>query len=197
MTKISRHWRRLAMAAAIVGATATALTWTLTATSSAATPTAAPAGAASLPQCSASDLGVWVAADQRGVAAGTAFAPLEFTNISHRTCTLRGFPGVSALSTNGQQLGSPASWDHFAKPVLVKLAPGGTGYALLEYSDVVTSNCPAASKRQAVMLRVYPPNQTTADHAFWSATACVAKGQSNFLRVRVIAPGIGVRGSID
>jgi len=48
----------------------------------------------------------------------------------------------------------------------------------------------------AVTLQVYPPDQRAADHAFWSATACVAKGQTNFLRVRVIAPGIGVRGSI-
>jgi hypothetical protein len=197
MTIVSRGVRRMAMAVAVIGAVATALTWTATAASSAAAPTAATLSvAASVPKCSASDLGVWVAADQGQGAAGTIATPLEFTNVSHHTCTLYGFPGVSALSTTGQQLGSPANRDHSVKPRLVKLAPGGTGYALLEFSDVITGNCPPSSKRLAVMLQVYPPDQRAADHAFWSATACIAKGQTNFLRVRVIAPGIGVRGSI-
>lgn len=175
------------MTVTAAAAVATALTWTLTATSSAA--------AASSPKCSAADLGVWVAADQTGAAAGTLYMPIEFTNLSHQTCTLYGFPGVSALSVSGQQLGSPATWDTAVKPSLVRLAPGGTGYALLEYSDVITGNCPAASKRLAFELRVYPPDQSGADHAYWPFTACVAKGQTHFIRVRVIAPGIGVRGS--
>jgi hypothetical protein len=121
--------------------------------------------------------------------------PLEFTNLSHHTCTLYGFPGVSALSANGQQLGSPAYWDRTVKPGVVRLAPGGTGYALLAYGNAVTGNCPPASKRLAVELRVYPPDQRAADNAYWPFTACVAKGYTQFLRVRVIAPGIGVRGS--
>lgn len=197
MTIVSRGVRRMAMAVAVIGAVATALTWTATMASRAAAPTAAALGVAtSVPKCSAPDLGVWVAADQSQGAAGTIATPLEFTNISHHTCTLYGFPGVSALSTTGQQLGSPAIRDPSVQTRLVKLAPGGTGYALLEYSDVITGNCAPARKRLAVMLQVYAPDQRAADHAFWSATACVAKGQTNFLRVRVIAPGIGIRGSI-
>jgi hypothetical protein len=196
MTRMRAGLRRMAVAVTAIAAVATAVTWTLTAASSAAThSTATLSATASIPKCPASALGVWVAADQGGGAAGTVYTPLEFTNISHHTCTLYGFPGVSALSAAGQQLGSPAAWDHFAKPGLVRLVPGGTGYALLEYSDVITGNCPPASKRLAAELRVYPPDQRAADHAFWPLTTCVAKGQTSFLRVRVIAPGIGVRGS--
>src|SRR5579859_6407191 len=63
-----------------------------------------------IPRCTASDLGVWLAVDQGNGAAGTIYYPLEFTNLSHHTCYLFGYPGVSALDRNGHQLGSPANW---------------------------------------------------------------------------------------
>ena len=66
-------------------------------------------GAASIPRCTASDLGVWLAVGQGNGAAGTIYYPLEFTNLSHHTCYLYGYPGVSALGRNGNQLGSPAA----------------------------------------------------------------------------------------
>jgi len=196
-----RKWRwggrRIAIAVTAIAAVATALTWTLTAVPSAATPVAATLTAArSVPKCTAADLEVWVAADQTQGAAGTLYMPLEFTNLSHTTCTLYGFPGVSAISSTRQQLGSPASWAHSVKPSLVRLVPGGTAYALLEYSDVVTGNCrPSADKRTAIELQVYPPGAYGADHAYWPFTACVASGQTHFMSVRVVAPGIGVRAS--
>jgi hypothetical protein len=146
----------------------------------------------STPKCGAADLGVWVALDQASVASGTSFFQLEFTNLSHHACTLRGFPGVSAIGGGGQ-LGSPAVQDHAVAASTVRLAPGGTAYALLEYLDVVAGNCPSAAKRTAFELQVFPPGQSRANHAFWDLTACTARG-SVFLKVRVIAPGIGVRG---
>jgi hypothetical protein len=152
----------------------------------------AAAAAAATPKCGPSDLGVWVARDEMGVAAGTFYFPLEFTNLSHHTCTLYGFPGVSARASNGTLLGNAASRDSAVKARTVRLAPGATGYALLEYSDVVTSNCP--NKATAAYLLVYAPDQRVADTAFWSLTACTTRDQRNFLRIRVIAPGIGVIG---
>ena len=186
--------RRIAVVTTVTVAAVTVAAWTLAVP--AATSATLTLAAKSLPKCAASDLGVWVAADQSQGAAGTSYTPLEFTNLSHHTCTLYGFPGVSAISSAGQQLGSPAAWDHAIKPSLVRLTPGATAYAILAYSNVITGNCPVASKRTAAQLRVYPPDQRQADHAFWTATACIAKGQSSFLRVRVIAPGIGVIGSV-
>jgi hypothetical protein len=149
---------------------------------------------ASTPRCAAADLGVWVAADQTGVAAGTAYFQLEFTNLSHRACTLRGFPRVAAIGSGGRQLGSPAGQDHSVAARTVRLAPAATGYAILEYSDQLASQCPSAAKRTAVLLQVIPPAQSQADHAFWDLIACTAKGLSVLMHVRVIAPGIGVRG---
>lgn len=157
----------------------------------------APASAsasAAVPKCTAADLGVWLAVDQSNGAAGTIFTPLEFTNISRHTCTLRGFPGVSAISSSGRQLGNPAVWEGGGKTT-VQLAPGATAYALLGYVDAVTGNCPPGQQINAYQLRIYPPDQKQADHTYWSLPTCTVKGYSTFLRVRVIAPGIGVIGS--
>lgn len=193
MTTIGRPVRRVAVIVSTMALAAVSLTFG----AAAANPAPAPHHAAAvvrLPQCSASDLGVWVANDQLDAAAGTFFYPLEFTNISRRTCVLFGFPGVSALGPNGQELGAPAAWDRTVAARTVVLAPSATAYASLAYSDVVASNCPAADRVDAVTLRVFAPDQTVADHAFWSLPECTTKAAANYLRVRVIVAGIGVRG---
>jgi hypothetical protein len=142
------------------------------------------------PACTAGDLGVWVAADHVQGVAGTLYMPLEFTNRSQQTCTLFGFPGVSALSSAFRQLGSPAAWAG-GQPGTVTLAPGRTAHAILQYSNAITGNCPATSKRTAFELRVYPPGQTQADHALWAYATCTAPGSSVFMTVQFIAPGFG------
>ncbi len=197
MTRWTAGMRRIAVVTTAVAAAAIALTWALAATSSAASRPAARLGPAdNAPRCDASDLGVWVPTNQTNGAAGTLLMPIEFTNLSHHACTLLGFPGVSAIGPGGQQLGSPAAWETSVNPVLVTLAPGATAYAMLAYSDVVTGNCPSRYKHTAIELRVYPPGETTPDYAFWSLATCSARGQTTFMRVRVIAPGIGVLGDL-
>jgi hypothetical protein len=189
MIKLLRSRPRPAVAAGVAAAAAVALLCVAPAAFSAprsATP------AAATPKCGPAALGVWVARDQSDAAAGTLFFRLEFTNLSHHACTLFGFPGVSARSSNGALLGNPASRDTGVKARTVRLAPGATGYALLAYSDVVTGNCP--HKVTAAYLLVYAPDQRVANTAFWSLTACTTPGQKNFMRIRVIAPGIGVVG---
>jgi hypothetical protein len=148
----------------------------------------------STPSCRASNLGVWVAADQGDGTLGTIYFPLEFTNLSTHTCTLDGFPGVSAIDNTGQQLGDSADWDHSVPAQKVTLTPGATGYAMLAYHDAVAGSCPPADLRTPTELQIYPPNQTFADHAIWDSPVCTAPGLTNNLTVRVIAPGIGVRG---
>jgi Protein of unknown function (DUF4232) len=183
--------RRMAVAAGVATVAAAALV------SAAPVALSAPRSAtatATTPQCGRADLGVWVARDQTGVAAGTAYFQLEFTNLSHHACTLYGFPGVSARASDGSLLGNPARRDHSVKARTVRLVPGATGHALLEYSDVITGNCPSKHKVTAASLLVYAPDQFAADTAFWSLPACTAHGQKNFLRIRVIARGIGVLG---
>ncbi len=164
--------RRLAGVAAIAAAAALIPVAALAATVS------APAGAATArtPRCATAGLVVWMNTQGSG-AAGSVFYTLKFTNLSGHACTLRGYPGVSAVSLGGRRLGSPAAWGPPGAPV-VRLARGATAYAVLQYSDVVTSNsgpqpCDAVT---AAGLRVYPPDQTASKIVPFPLTACTRRG---------------------
>src|ERR1022692_3610074 len=97
--------RRLIGAAAIACAAALAPAPALAATSS---PAAQDATASA--SCATSRLVVWLNVPPGNDYAGGAYYYLEFTNLSGQACTLRGYPGVSAVGLNGRQLGSPAGW---------------------------------------------------------------------------------------
>ena len=90
---------------------------------------------APVPACHASQLGVWIALAQSNGAAGTIYYPLNFTNVGGHTCSLHGFPGVSAIAGNGHQLGSPAGWATGVAARTVVLAPGATAHTILQYRD--------------------------------------------------------------
>jgi hypothetical protein len=154
--------------------------------------TSSSAAAASVPRCTASDLGVWVAIDQGNGAAGTLAYPLEFTNLSHHTCYLYGYPGVSALDSNGNQLGRAADWGSLAGARIVNLAPGATAHTLLGYHDVaVTTEPGCAPVKQATDLLVYPPGQHSATDAAFVVPACSHRGPVYMSILEPIIPGVG------
>jgi Domain of unknown function (DUF4232) len=155
--------------------------------------TSAPGQARSIPRCTAEDLGVWVAVDQSNGAAGTIRYPLEFTNLSHHTCFLFGYPGVSALDHNGHQLGRPASWDSRTGARTVYLAPGATAHTLLAYDGVlvIPGQRGCGPVRSSVALRVYPPDQRSATHASFSVDACSHAGPVYLSVTEPIIPGVG------
>ena len=164
--------RRLAGAAAVTCAAALTPVAALAATAS----PAAGAETASTPRCATAGLVVWMNTQGNG-AAGSIFYTLMFTNLSGHPCTLHGYPGVSAVSLGGRQLGSPAAWGSPGAPV-VRLASGATAYAVLQYSDVVTSNsgprpCYPVT---AAGLRIYPPDQTASKIVPFPLTACTRSG---------------------
>ena len=177
--------RVVAVAAAAVAGLAIS-TAAYAATSSPGTPTVV------IPRCAAADLGVWVAIDQGNGAAGTIYYPLEFTNLSHHTCYLFGYPGVSALDRNGNQLGSPANRGSMAGARIVNLAPGATAHTLLGYHDVVVGAEPACGPvKLAVDLRVYPPGQRSATDAAFPFDVCSHRGPSYMTITEPIVPGVG------
>jgi len=110
---------------------------------------------ASTPRCATSGLVVWANADYGGGYAGGYYYTISFTNLSGHACTLQGYPGVSAVSLTGHQLGSPAGWGSM-KPRVVSLANGATATAQLNIGDAGAFCRPVT----AAGLRVYPPNQT-------------------------------------
>jgi hypothetical protein len=151
----------------------------------------ADSGHAAVAACTAADLGVWVAVDQGNGAAGSTYFPLQFTNLSRHYCSLRGFPGVSAISSNGKQLGSPAHWSHVTPVRTVVLAPGATAHTLLQYGDVeVETGAGCGRPTTAFELRVYPPGQRSATHAAFDLPVCSHAGPI-YLNVEPITAGVG------
>jgi hypothetical protein len=144
------------------------------------------------PRCAASQLMVWLGIPGDG-AAGSTYFQLELSNTSAKTCTLYGFPGVSAIGRNGHQLGSAADRD-YADPIhLVTLRRGATAHVLLQITDV--ANFPPAScdPANAVALRVYPPNDRRSVQVPFSVRACGKSGPV-YLHVRTTVGGTGIPG---
>ena len=153
---------------------------------------AAPAAPdALIPVCTASDLAVWVNYGASQGAAGTWYYPLEFTNHSDHTCRTWGWPGVSATSDTGHQLGDAASRLHYYTPTWVNIGAGGTAHALLGYgaAEVDTSGC---KPTRASLIKVYAPNQRSSDYGFFSLPVCTVGGGHVFLHVASIQPGTNI-----
>lgn len=118
----------------------------------------AQANGAAAARCKTSGLVVWL--DTRGgAAAGSVYYTLEFTNQSGHTCTLSGYPGVSAVDLGGRQLGSPAGRNPSAAHV-VSLPNGATASAQLRLAQARNFPPSICHVAAAAGLRVFPPNQT-------------------------------------
>lgn len=137
---------------------------------------AAPAAGAGAPPCATSGLVVWLNTQGGGAAAGSTYLDLEFTNLSGHPCSLRGYPGVSAVSLAGRQLGRAAARDRASRPRTVLLATGQS--ALTRLQIATAQNYPRASCRPvtAAGLRVFPPNQTAAKLVPLPFAACSRRG---------------------
>jgi hypothetical protein len=118
---------------------------------------AATARVSGTPKCTTSGLVMWLNAEDSGTA-GSFYYHLEFVNLSGRTCTLAGYPGVSAVNLSGRQIGSPAGREVTQRPRVVTLAPGGGTTALIRVVDVgaLPASCRPVT---AAGFRVYPPGQ--------------------------------------
>lgn len=186
MPSLACTTRRVLAAAAVTGAAA------LTLTAASATGAGA-ASRAPAPECATSALEVWIGQGGGESAAGSTYLPLEFSNTSHRTCDLYGFPGVSAVR-GSKQAGSAAARDHGFAPRTVVLAPGGTAHALLQVADAGVFGGATCQPVQADALRVYPPDQRTSTEVPFSFEACQKSGPV-FLHIRTIRAGVGIPGS--
>lgn len=151
--------------------------------------------AASVGACTPGQLAVWI--DPRGLGtAGGAYYHLRFTNISTRSCTLYGYPGVSAVNSAGRQLGHAASRspaEHPARVVLsgVTLARGGpVGLGSSATADVLIEGVQAypsarCGRATAVGLRVYAPGEKTAKFVAYPFLAC-ARPNAPYLSVQAV-----------
>ncbi|MGW0880630.1 DUF4232 domain-containing protein [Streptomyces sp. NPDC002671] len=101
--------------------------------------------------CGVHDL--YLSLGHKGVAAGSAYWEIRFTNTSTTSCVLRGYPGVSALDTAHHQIG-PAAKHSGRSYSTVTLTPAHSASAMIR-----TTNGPLGGPclRTGSYLRVYPP----------------------------------------
>jgi hypothetical protein len=125
---------------------------------------------------------IWINTQGNGTA-GTIFYTLNLTNLSGGTCTLHGFPGVSAVNLSGAQLGRSAGWDRSQTVRTITLTAGQTAHATLGIVD--TGALPNCRPTTAAGLRVFPPNQTASKVIPFPFSACRSGGPT-FLRIRPV-----------
>ncbi len=164
-----------------------AVAWATAPASAAVKSAAAAVRPADPARCATSALSVWVDANQSNGAAGTIEFALEFTNIGGKPCTLIGYPGVTARSATNKQLGDAAGWNPRFPARLVTIPAGGTAHADLFWSDgeVLTSGC---KPTQANLIKVYPPNSSTARVGFFDLPVCTLVNH-HYLSATVIRSG--------
>lgn len=116
---------------------------------------------ASLTACATSELKV--ALTNTGALGGQAGGYLRFTNDSHTTCSLTGWPVVAGVTATGKAATfRPArstmygAWQYSAPLPVLTLRPGDSGYAVVAADDLpagTQTSCPAPD----VGLRVAAP----------------------------------------
>ena len=146
---------------------------------------------AAVTACTPAQLQVRLDTRSAGVAAGSSYLPLDFTNVGASSCTLAGFPQVSvAASSTGRQLGSAATLDRSATAQLMVLSAGQSAHIWLRLVDV--TNIPAAQCRPvaAAGLRVSLPGQQQGTFIAHPMTTCARSVTgTDVLTVEPFQPG--------
>lgn len=177
--------RRASATAAAIAATVLIPTVALAAPGRAAAPAAAPG-------CTQAQLRTWIGLPGDGTA-GTVFYELEISNVSARTCTLLGYPGVSATGADGGQLGSPARRNSSHPARLITLGRGATAHADLGIVDVFNFPAAACHPVTATGLRVFAPGDFRSETVPLTFKACQRSG-AQFLNVTATVAGTGIPG---
>ena len=151
--------------------------------------------------CSTSGLKAWVGLGTTGSPPGTGHRPqlsggttytLEFTNVSSRTCSLYGYPEVTAYAS--APVGSAAVDDTSVRAQPVTLEPGATAHSVLQVTGTGRFQPDACARVTAPELRVMLPDQARPSFVPIDLTACSRRGPV-FMSVQPIQPRPGVPGA--
>jgi len=108
------------------------------------------------PTCTRSQLGV--RANGTNGAAGTIFGAWVFTNLTKRTCSLFGYPGMQLYGKAGRPFRTTVLRDLAPGPHVVTLAPGGSATFRSSYSDVSSGRSPC---RMSTVAQITAPGAFT------------------------------------
>jgi hypothetical protein len=139
-------------------------------------------------RCTAGDLQLSLGGGD--AAAGTAYRTLRFTNVSGRSCTLQGYPGVSYVAgDDGHQVGAPASRTPSGS-ALVRLGSGQSASTSVGLVNVRNYDAATCRPQPVRGLRVYSPGETRAEFVALQGTGC-GNPKINQLTVNPLGPGRG------
>jgi hypothetical protein len=142
-----------------------------------------------VPRCASFSTTTWLGLGNGGGALGTTFYPIEFSNTGKKTCALFGYPGVSAVSGAGHQIGQPAIAS--GKKQVIVLKPGGTAHVVL--GIIEAGNIAGCKMRPGAFLKIFAPGQKAATEiANFTFAACANK---SVLRVDAVHAGTGIPGA--
>jgi hypothetical protein len=177
--------RRLVVAAA---------TGTIAVAAYAASSSPAADAAPAIPACAGTSIGARVAVSQGSEASGITFYPLDLTNTGRSTCSLSGYPAVSAITRAGAQLGSPAGRGLLTVAPRVVLAPGATAHTTLAYHGrLVNTGGGCGPVERAFELRVYLAGQHHPVYAAFGFRACSRPGHVYLTVTQPIRAGVGAK----
>ncbi len=134
-------------------------------------------------RCLAQATTVWMPSEGNGTA-GHTYWVIEFSNIGKTTCTLYGYPGVSAVNGSGHLVGIPAT--HSGAKQLVTIRPGGTAHVLLAVTD---PGAVCAHPVSASQLRIYAPGQFVSHLVPFSLQVCPRRST---MHVDAVHPNTGI-----
>ena len=130
------------------------------------------AGATST-RCKASELRGHVGENDPG--AGQENFPLVVTNLSGRTCTVDGYPGVAFVDGSGKQLG-PDPKRGSGSPTKITLAPGKSAWAGLSFGNPGVSG---AGKATPTGILITPPDEKVSLKVDWTGGAVPVSSPAN------------------
>jgi hypothetical protein len=143
----------------------------------------------SAPSCTHSQLRVGHGPGQGS--AGHLHWPIVFRNTSPTACSLRGFPGVSALSgRHGHRIGVPASREHVGPVRRVRLAAhSGVASAVFTQTNVDVFDPARCHAKRAKGLRVFAPGQVRSFYVRLSHRVCSTAPGGPDSTVRAVVAG--------
>lgn len=109
-------------------------------------------------QCTNDQIVPWLDTISQGILPGVAYN-LEFTNVSSTKCYLKGYPGVSAVTRSGVQIGAAATRDSDGTLVARQIAPGGTVTAIFDVRPQGLYTPSQCENSTAFAIKVYVPDQ--------------------------------------
>jgi Protein of unknown function (DUF4232) len=125
---------------------------------------------------------IWAGEEPGGGTAGSVYYWIEFTNLSGRSCTVAGYPQVSAVDLNGRRIGAAATFEPAKEAPPVKLAPDDTAKATLQIVDNLNYPTGRCKPTTAAGLRITVPGGSGSKVAPLAFGAC-AKSGSQILAV--------------